>query len=510
MRVTACRRVGLRSIKLLLFLVPLVATGACRLDFHICEAGTHRETSLETRWCESESGVRDGLYTSWYYWGEKEKRLEGRFDAGHREGPWRRWDDTGVLRREGSYERGVRSGIWTWWHANGTRWKRGPFRDGKRDGGWSFWDRDGEVVEQILYARGAIIAMPRYAGEPSLAPSFSVLGLRRLSGVRWALPLDCVPHSPIVVGSRVIATCGQVRVARQPYLSHVFSIDLRSGRVLWRRDLPVRKVSSPMSDRELVYLTAGSELLGLDVETGETRLRFVISDKVNEAVAYSAAVRDDDRLYFLSGRDGRLHALDLGSNTEVWHFDLPGALSQLVLHRGLLLVPVRATPGLYAIDTHSGALRWTFPAESGTSGSIAVADEVVYYGSLDEHFYAIDFERGTPLWKFKTGHWIGATPGVTEELALVGSTDGYLYAVDRESGLERWRFLTGAMIEHAVRVAGEVVLLRGRDGHVYAIDAPSGKELWRFDTQQPWGSMAVPAPGAVVFSSSDGFLYVLE
>ncbi len=501
---------GLRRIQLLPFLVALIATGACRLDFHICEAGTHREAMLETRWCESESGAMQGLYTSWYFYGNEEKRVEGRFEAGQRQGRWRRWDDTGVLRREGSYEAGLRSGSWTWWHANGARWKRGSFREGQRDGDWSFWDRDGRVVEQIRYAQGAVTAIPVQAGDPRPNPSVPVLGMRQLSGIRWAFPIDCIPHSPIVVGSRVIATCGQIKLARLPKSSRVVSIDLRSGREIWRRDLPVRKVSSPSSDGELVYLTAGSELLGLDFDTGETRLRFALSDKVNEALSFSAPVRDETTLYFGSGRDDRIHALDLASNTEVWRYDLPAGQSPLVLHRGLLLVRIRAKRGLYAIHANSGTPRWTFRGKGGSRGAVAVADQVVYFGSSDEHLYAIDLERGRTRWKFKTDHWIGATPAVTEALVLVGSTDGYLYAVDRETGRERWRFMTGAMIEHAVRVAGDVVLLRGRDGQIYAIDAPSGKELWRFDTQQPWGSMAVPAPGAVVFSNSDGFLYALE
>jgi hypothetical protein len=46
--------------------------------------------------------------------------------------------------------------------------------------------------------------------------------------------------------------------------------------------------------------------------------------------------------------------------------------------------------------------KWTFKTEGPIIGSPAIANGVVYIGSIDGNLYAVDQETGKQKWKFKT------------------------------------------------------------------------------------------------------------
>lgn len=85
---------------------------------------------------------------------------------GLREGPYLRFTRTDTLRNgprlEGQYHRGRRTGIWRRYYGNGVKSEEGPLVDDVFDGRWTYWDRQGRLVLERVYLRGALV----YEGPP--------------------------------------------------------------------------------------------------------------------------------------------------------------------------------------------------------------------------------------------------------------------------------------------------------------------------------------------------------
>ena len=61
--------------------------------------------------------------------------------------------------------------------------------------------------------------------------------------------------------------------------------------------------------------------------------------------------------------------------------------------------------------------------------SPAVANGVVYVGSLDNNVYALNASTGAKLWSYTTGGPIYySSPAVANGMVYVGSLDGKVYA----------------------------------------------------------------------------------
>ena len=119
---------------------------------------------------------------------------------------------------------------------------------------------------------------------------------------------------------------------------------------------------------------------------------------------------------------------------------------------------------VYAIDTRSGKIIWTYdPKVAGRFGMKACCDVVnrgvavykgkLYLGALDGRLIAIDAAEGKPLWEVWTvdstkKYTITGAPRIVKGKVIIGNggaefgVRGYITAYDAETGKEDWRFYT--------------------------------------------------------------------
>src|ERR1043166_9883634 len=77
---------------------------------------------------------------------------------------------------------------------------------------------------------------------------------------------------------------------------------------------------------------------------------------------------------------------------------VPTAMAQATFHGDAARTGVYPTAG----PQHLTGTKWTFKTDGPIIGSPAIADGVVYIGSIDGNLYAVDQETGQQKWKFKT------------------------------------------------------------------------------------------------------------
>jgi outer membrane protein assembly factor BamB len=179
-------------------------------------------------------------------------------------------------------------------------------------------------------------------------------------------------------------------------------------------------------------------------------------------------------------------------------------------------------------------VKWAFKTGAAIVTSPAIADAVVYIGSLDGHLHAIDQETGAERWKFKSRMPIASSPTVDGSTLYFTSSLGALAALDVATGTPKWVF--GAQYDKKFEarnlhgyppamqtipdawdlftsspaVADGRVFFGTGDGGVYAVDAASGLLQWKFQTQDVVHASPAVADGTVFIGSWDGRFYAID
>lgn len=95
-------------------------------------------------------GVREKVKVAAFY-ESGQKRYEGEYAHGKRNGFWVYWYDNGNKWSEGYFKDDLRDGFGTTWHKNGQKHYEGSYKEGIRVGVWKFWSPQGEFVKELNY-----------------------------------------------------------------------------------------------------------------------------------------------------------------------------------------------------------------------------------------------------------------------------------------------------------------------------------------------------------------------
>jgi outer membrane protein assembly factor BamB len=179
-------------------------------------------------------------------------------------------------------------------------------------------------------------------------------------------------------------------------------------------------------------------------------------------------------------------------------------------------------------------VKWAFKAGGPIVTSPAVADGVVYIGSLDGHLYAIDQDTGKEKWNFKSSRPIASSPAVVGGTLYFVSSAGALVAIDTATGKPKWVFaaeyerkfeakgLHGYpspaqtipdawdIFTSSPAVVNGKVFFGSGDGNVYAVDATTGLLQWKFGTGDVVHASPAVAGSTVYVGSWDSYLYALD
>ncbi|HEX8075620.1 MAG TPA: PQQ-binding-like beta-propeller repeat protein [Thermoleophilaceae bacterium] len=343
--------------------------------------------------------------------------------------------------------------------------------------------------------------MVSYRGNPQHTESSSddsVFGpLVRL----WTRNFDAPPSQPLIVEGRVLINVPNRNPSSGPYGSQVVALDPATGKEIWRQPTPGTYFTSHIAiDRD--------------------RVVSVNFDGVARAFAVS---------------DGRpLWTRELGqadSSLSVW--TAPVA-------RGGTAFVVAGSSGayqstVYALDTSSGALRWSSGVGIDDEAMPALDDERVLVSDACGNAAALRQSDGTVAWnrqrdaqcgngtagvlsggrlftRSATG-WIydaatgadrgtlpgGAPDAVAGDLGILGITgQGAVRAIDLGTGAIRWTFTQKGSYEFPLRpiAVGETVFATTPKGRLVGLDRTTGRLRWSAPLKgNTYSSIGGPLPG---------------
>lgn len=144
----------------------------------------------------------------------------------------------------------------------------------------------------------------------------------------------------------------------------------------------------------------------------------------------------------------------------------------------------------YALDRHTGRVKWRVPAGGAPGGETqlaapAVFDGLVYLCSPEGAVFAVDAYSGQPIWRTVLGGGNLGSPTVARGVVYVGAPDGYVVALEAKAGAIAWRRDLGAPIRHPIALGDDHVFVCPDDGQLRALDAETGDLFWQVEAAQP-------------------------
>ena len=182
------------------------------------------------------------------------------------------------------------------------------------------------------------------------------------------------------------------RVYFGAYDTHVYALDLHTGKQIWRAS------SQPRIGRTGTFYA-------------------------NAAVAYG-------RVY-IGATDGKMYSFGATSGKLRWSNGTGDFIySSAAVWRGNVLVG--SYDGyFYSFDAATGDIRWRFHAGAKISGSASVIDGVVYFSTLSGRTFGLNARNGKLVWSYPTGQY-AAPVASKSRLYIIGYSK--LYALIRQPG----------------------------------------------------------------------------
>ena len=209
---------------------------------------------------------------------------------------------------------------------------------------------------------------------------------------------DVFTSSPAVVRGKVFFGSGD---------GNVYAVDAESGVLDWK--FPTRDIvhSSPAVDNNTVFIGGwDSYLYALDADTGQEKWSFKTGEDpvIHNQVGFQSSPAVVDGTVYAGCRDAHVYAVDAATGRKRW--DYPTSKSWVIgtpaVRDGMLYVGTSDSSRFMALDAKTGRLRFNLDTGAYVFSSAALAGGLAYVGAHNGKLYAIDTKTGMLAWTFQT------------------------------------------------------------------------------------------------------------
>ena len=321
-------------------------------------------------------------------------------------------------------------------------------------------DRDGEVHWKIATGK-PIRAQPKVIGEDVYLSSDSgyLYKLQRDTGIgEWRVLVDTVtePRLPSNhqktrwdrYGSSVVADKQRLYIASRD--KHLYALDIKSGRELWRVPASDIMTATPaLHDDLVIFADYAGKVRAVSASNGSARWTY------DAKLGVSGDIVIAENRVLVGSRSYDLIALDASTGKEVWktYRWFSWIESPPVVRDGVLYTGSSDATNVYAYNLSDGSLRWKTPVPGYSWQRIAMTDDLLVTGTLGKGAYpasrngslfALDRATGAIRWMYldppseetvKAGNnWgFAASPALGEDVVYAADFNGRVYAFELQA-----------------------------------------------------------------------------
>ncbi len=295
------------------------------------------------------------------------------------------------------------------------------------------------------------------------------------------------------------------------YVQHLWGVftalDAATGIQKWQTSPGENIGLGSLIYNDELFAVWSENIYKLDIATGFVKWRMFpyntnFSHRGSPTIAHG-------NLYIDSVR--HMMAIDLTNGTTKWKKELSInfiTTNPLATDNSLYVSSVGNY--FYSLNPNTGEVVWKIFLQTDCSpaidnGTIYVAGQSEIY-KLEWYMCAIDDAHGTFKWKTLTGNSLTTAPAIANGMVYYGSLDNNLYAFDAVTGEVKWKFYTGGIHEATPTVANDIVYIGSLDKKMYALDARTGDKIWEYMAyDQIFGSPTIiDAAGKVYYPAASG------
>jgi len=232
----------------------------------------------------------------------------------------------------------------------------------------------------------------------------------------------------------------------------VYVINSETGRQIWNvKDDNYLRGETPSIDNGTVYVAGADHVYAYYAENGSRKwTAHPAGSSVGPLVVQNDRVYNEGQFINQTAILDAVYALDTGSGNILWTFtgwnssfervDTPFVVTNDTIYFGSSSSPFLATNNtvigsftntIYALDSTTGALKWTHNFNDKI-GAPSFADGILYFTSGDGKLYALDGRSGTVKWTYNIGLPGGDPVIVNGTVYTIGasrSDQGYTYTL---------------------------------------------------------------------------------
>jgi len=329
--------------------------------------------------------------------------------------------------------------------------------------------------------------------------------------LRWSYATpDTVPCSPVVANNILYVKVFDVST----FTGKLCALDASTGAFKWSYSVVAGGIDAPPAVASgMVYFGSAGVLYALDANTGSLKWKY--NTGISNSVSSPAVL--NNIVYFTAYKT--LYALDANTGALKWTYVAAAEIGEsIAIFNNVIYfgdVTIGSVNGkIYAINASSGSVKWIYAlSNQNATGTPAVANGILYtgvfgIGSTPCGILALDANAGTVKWQNNYSSSSFSAPALGNGLVFAtGAKGSILYAFDANTGAVKWTALGG--FAAGVPIVSNGLVFAGGGGKFYALDANSGSIKWSYSVSCNVGNYATPSVynGKVYVHAQGGYLY---
>ena len=256
---------------------------------------------------------------------------------------------------------------------------------------------------------------------------------------------------------------------------NVYALDAASGVLRWKFKTGDVVHSSPAISGGTLYIGSwDTYLYALYATSGKELWRFKTGDdaEIHNHVGIQASPAVADGIVYFGCRDSNVYAVDAKTGKQKWFYSTKGSWvnNSAAVYDGEVFFGTSLPGLLHAVDAKTGAEVLSLDTKFPVFASIAIANGMLYFGTLDGKFTTVDLKTQKAVWVFQNETSKQALPAIqnpdgTLNFGAIMSQNFYDDMVIAVGKLLN----VGSILSSPV-VVKDVIYVGSTDGNLYALD----------------------------------------
>jgi len=241
--------------------------------------------------------------------------------------------------------------------------------------------------------------------------------------IRWQRTIGPSESSPLVADGMVIVG---------DWSHDIYAFTAASGNLRWHfKAGGLVKGAISQSGNRVYFGAYDTHVYALDLHTGKQIWRASSQPRIGRTGTFYAYAAVAYGRVYIGATDGKMYSFGATTGKLRWSNGTGDFIySSAAVWRGNVLVG--SYDGyFYSFDAATGDIRWRFHAGAKISGSASVIDGVVYFSTLSGRTFGLNARNGKLVWSYPTGQYAAAVASKSR-LYIIGYSK--LYALIRQPG----------------------------------------------------------------------------